>query len=173
MTIEQHFRITAINALSVCTLALVFTGIAATTVFALQGDARILTLGLTSLLLLLILGHMASACVSITEDGLRIGAGLYRRRIARSDLVAVEDATKTSLGWRTNGIGLPGFCLGRFSGSDGRRLFVAVGRRSTDTRLRLRLRGDFDAIVAVRDSSALERALRSMQKRDTSAMHGV
>jgi hypothetical protein len=163
VTTDLRFRIASFNRTSSCTVALVFLGIYASTVTLLDGNTRIVALAIATAVLLLILGHMAFASVRIGEDGLQIGSGLYRKRIAKSDLVSVESAASTPLGWRTNGIGFPGFALGWFSGG-GRRLFVAAGTRRHA--MRLRLRGNFDVVVAVTDPVGLQRALHDMRRAD-------
>ena len=89
-----------------------------------------------------------------------LGAGLFRKRIPYSEIIAIAEEQRPRLGWRLNGIGFPGFALGWFSGTGGRRLFVAAGDRRSAF-LRLSLSGSCDVVVSVTQSAELEQALRS------------
>jgi hypothetical protein len=158
MTNDFHFKVTAFNRASLASLAIIFGSVFALAALMLDGQPRLITFALAATILAFVLGHMASASVTLAPDALRIGAGLFRKRIAYTDIIGTSrDPSQLKVGWRMGGIGLPGFGLGWFSGGGGKRLFVAAGRKHET--MRLKLRRDFDVIVGVADPDALSRAL--------------
>ncbi|MGO4552249.1 PH domain-containing protein [Lysobacter sp. 2RAF19] len=160
MTETARFRVPAFNRASLTTLVVVFASIYGVSAAMLEGSARNGALMVTTALLATILVHMAWSAVSLEADALRVGAGLFRKRILYSEVINVAAEQRPRLGWRLNGIGFPGFALGWFAGSGGRRLFVAAGNGQIPA-LRVSLRGSFDLVVSVKHPVELERALRS------------
>lgn len=159
MTDNIRFKVAAFNPASLASLAIVFSSIFATSALLLDDGARLGAFALTFSLLLLVVWHMVCASVTFAPDALRVGAGLFIKRISYGDIVGTSrDRANLRLGWRMGGIGFPGFALGWFSGAGGKRLFVATGRSAGA--LRLNLRGKFDVVVGVDDPEALRNALR-------------
>ena len=155
---DATFRVDAFNSRSVATLIVVFIALFAGCALSLDGPARGVSVAITSTLLALIVFHMRAARVTLSSDHLRVGAGLYRREIALSDMTGVSDAEDDRrLRWRKNGIGFPGFALGWFSAAGGRTVFAATG--APRHALRIRLRGDFDLLIGVDDTDRLLRVL--------------
>ena len=167
MTDNFRFKVTAFNSASAIALIVIFGSVFALGATLLDGQARLMTFALTATILTFVVGHMVSASVSLAPDALHVGAGLFRKRIAYTDILGTSrDASQLKVGWRMGGIGLPGFGLGWFSGAGGKRLFVAAGRRRDA--MRLQLRRNFDVIVGVDDPGALQRALQRQGVNDTS-----
>jgi hypothetical protein len=159
MTENARFQVAAFNRASLTTLVVLFASIYSVSAAMLEGSARNGALLVTTAVVTAILVHMARSVVSLEADALRVGAGLFRTRIPYSEIVAVAAEQRPRLGWRLNGIGFPGFALGWFAGSNGRRLFVATGNRRIPA-LRVSLRGSFDLVVSVKQPVEFERALR-------------
>lgn len=160
MTSTLRFQVAVFNRASITTLVVFFAAIYILSAALLGGTALVAALLIATALLALIVGHMAGSAVSLDADDLRVGAGLFRRRIPYTELVAIESAARPRLGWRLNGIAFPGFALGWFSGAGGRHVFVAAGDHRHDF-FRLSLHGTYDVIVSVTQGAAFERALRA------------
>ena len=135
-----RFKVIAFNRASMVFLAIIFGAVFVVGALMLDGQPRLITFALAASILAFVLGHMASASVTLAADAIRVGSGLFRKRIGYADIIGTSrDPSQLKVGWRMGGIGLPGFGLGWFSGAGGKRLFVAAGRK--DNTMRLRLRG--------------------------------
>jgi hypothetical protein len=155
------FRVNAVNAYSIITLAVVFAIIFCTIAKWRVGTPRLVAFAIVAVVLALIAVHMFAAKIRLGNTHLRIGGGLYQVEVPWTEVVGISQAQELStLRWRKNGIGLPGFALGWFSSADGRKVFAARGR--AQDAFRIRLRGQFDAVVGVEDRDAL---LENLEKR--------
>lgn len=87
---------------------------------------------LTLPIALFLLYQINSAKIAIDRDRLIVGGGVYKEEISLSEVKIAEavklesGAASQIMGFRTNGIGMPGFRLGWFSGKQGKRLFVLI-----------------------------------------------
>lgn len=154
-----RFRIAACNRTSLATLGLAFPLLVGLGSVLLEPTTWLWTFALMLAILAITIGHMFRASVTLEPEAVRVGAGMFRTRVAYADILSVSmHAEAPHPGWRTFGIGMPGFRLGWFSGEHLRRQFVATGRSGKT--LRLNLRRGFDVVVEVEDPGELEAALR-------------
>jgi|JI102314A1RNA_FD_contig_21_13561188_length_1817_multi_3_in_0_out_0_2 hypothetical protein len=120
--------------------------------------------GFTACVAALIFAQLALARIVFDGSKLTVGGGLYSvslnvEAIRIDDVKAINLKDGTfSLGARVNGIGLPGFALGWFQPSNGRKLFVLA----TDNQAILVPTLDkFDLVVSPTESERFLDALRN------------
>lgn len=104
--------------------------------------------------------------IMLSEDVLVAGGGLYKARIPLSQLdVAgaslLDGGDRSGLGWRLNGIGIPGYCQGWFSGPRGKKVFAVVTRRRP--RVYLPTSAGFDLILTPDDPQSFLEALKRLR----------
>lgn len=91
-----------------------------------------------AVLLVLFAFSSRHASVEVSPEGVNIRGGLYGRQIPMRSLVLdgarpVNLNTDTALkfSWRTNGIGLPGYCAGWFQLKNGQKALAFITDRSS------------------------------------------
>jgi hypothetical protein len=121
-----------------------------------------LVCGFVSVVAALILVQLASTKVVLDGQKLMVGGGLYKvsvdtKTIQKDRVESVSlDSGSFALGYRVNGVGMPGFALGWFQPPKGKKLFVLV----TDSHpLIIPTSGDFDIVVSPKDPKGFLNAL--------------
>jgi len=112
-----------------------------------------------------VLAQLWAVRVTIEGNQLGVGGGLYRQTIS-SAAIRKDDIKPISLlddsfdmGYRSNGIGMPGFLLGWFRPAKGKRLFVLATK---PTAILIPTTGDFDIVVSPVDQDRFITALQAM-----------
>ena len=114
---------------------------------------------------LLLLAQMFLVSARIHAGQLVVGGGLYKERIALTDIevdrIAIVDVGqgKAALTYRKNGVGMPGLSLGWFASRTGRDAFVAASRR--DRVVVLPTTRGHDVLVSPADPEAFVRDVRA------------
>lgn len=106
---------------------------------------------------LFLLYQINSAKIEIDQNRLIVGGGVYKEEIPLNEVKLAETvkldsgALGQTIGFRTNGIGMPGFRLGWFSGKQGKRLFALI--TSGDV-LKIPTTRSYDLVVSVPSANA-------------------
>jgi hypothetical protein len=103
--------------------------------------------------------------ITLSEDVLIVGGGLYKARVALCQLdvtgASLLDGDEPSgLGWRLNGIGIPGYCQGWFSGPRKKKIFAIVTRRLQ--RVYVPTSAGFDLMLTPDDPHSFLEALKRL-----------
>jgi len=128
------FSVSAFNWKSITTLA-VFAAVVALLVSS-QNDRgfSIYALSISGVIFFAVLVQMHVSKVSVYADHLRAGGGLYKIKIpltqidpGRASILTGAEGSRP--GWRLNGIGIPGYCQGWFSGPRSKKVFAVLTSR--------------------------------------------
>ncbi len=128
------FSVSAFNWKSIASLV-VFAMVVAALIF-IQKDRyfSIYALSISGLIFFATFFQLHVSKVLVSADQLIAGGGLYKIRIPLAQ-IDVDGATvlsatdKKSPGWRLNGIGIPGYCQGWFSGPRRKKVFAVLTSR--------------------------------------------
>jgi len=128
------FSVSAFNWKSITTLVIFATAVAL--LISSQGDRgfSIYALSISGAIFLVVLVQMHVSKVSVYADHLKAGGGLYKVKIPlkqiESDRASILTGAEGSRpGWRLNGIGIPGYCQGWFSGPRSKKVFAVLTSR--------------------------------------------
>src|SRR3546814_9918772 len=103
---------------------------------AVQSDGKpsLMSVAISTVVLGLIVLQMVVSKITVEKDKLIAGGGLYKVKVPWSEInidevvrLAPDDSFR--LGWRKNGIGWPGYCVGWFGSSKKKNVFVATSGR--------------------------------------------
>jgi len=120
--------------------------------------------------LFIYMGYQAKRITfSITEAGLRIGPGLYRRTISR-DRIDIARAMVINLDtdkeyrpkWRTNGAGFPGFLLGWFRLYNKEKALLFLTDRSSV--VYFRTKDNYSVLLSAPDADEIVDAIKSWSR---------
>jgi len=111
-------------------------------------------------------GYQAKhATFTVTDQGLRIGPGLYGRTIPREDIdtegVRVIDLNlekEYQPKWRTNGAGLPGYSAGWFKLQNKEKALVFVTDRSSV--VYIPTTGNYSVMLSVREADEMVKLIQ-------------
>lgn len=128
------FSVSAFNWKSITTLS-VFATVVALLVFS-QNDRgfSIYALSISGFIFFAVLLQMHVSKIFVYADHLKAGGGLYKVKIPLKQIESGRASILTSAegsrpGWRLNGIGIPGYCQGWFSGPRSKKVFAVLTSR--------------------------------------------
>lgn len=109
------------------------------------------------------------ASFALTDDGLRIGPGMYSRTIPK-DSVDVTGVRAMDLnleknyrpGWRTNGAGMPGFSVGWFKLQNQEKSLLFVTDRSSV--VYIPTTDNYSVLLSVQDAAGMVEAIKQWIK---------
>ena len=122
-------------------------------------------LGVVTLAALGLLAQLFAARATIDGSRITVGGGLYsvsvHRDVIQKDEVRVLSPTQGSygLGYRTNGVGMPGLSLGWFQPIKGKKVFALV---TQGTPILVPTTLDYDLVISPVDSEQFLSAIRGM-----------
>lgn len=130
----RMFSVNTFNWKSITALAVFATAVAI--LISSQSDRgfSIYVLSIAGLIFLATFFQLHVSKIRVSDDHLIAGGGLYKIRLplAQVDVGGssiLSPAEKRSPGWRLNGIGIPGYCQGWFSGPRSKKVFAVLTSR--------------------------------------------
>jgi hypothetical protein len=107
-----------------------------------------------------VLYQVRSISISLESGELTVGGGAYKTTVPVNtiDLNAItSDLPRGIMGFRTNGVGMPGFRLGWFRSTNGRKVFVSA---TGSDLLYLPTSGPYDVVLSTPQKAELVSQLR-------------
>lgn len=156
------FSVSAFNGKSVASLAVFAMLVAALVVNQKDHYFTIYSLSIAGLIFFTIFLQLHVSKVRVFADHLVAGGGMYKVRIPLAQIDAdgasiLSASDKKSPGWRLNGIGIPGYCQGWFSGPRRKKVFaVLTSRRNI---VYVPTSAGFDLMLTLDDPESFLRAL--------------
>lgn len=133
----QIFKVKAIGAASIAFVfgfVLLACAIAFGALFAIRSETYFMAwfvLGVTVLVAAALFVQLLVVRIVVSDDRLVIGGGLYSLTVSRQSLRTAKirsqgSTAATDLGYRINGVGMPGLALGWFQPKRGKKVFALV-----------------------------------------------
>lgn len=156
------FSVSAFNWKSITSLAVFAMMVAALIVIQKDRYFSIYALSISGLIFFATFFQLYVSKVRVFADHLVAGGGMYKVRIPLAQIDAdgasmLSASDKKSPGWRLNGIGIPGYCQGWFSGPRRKKVFaVLTSRRNI---VYVPTSAGFDLMLTLDDPESFLRAL--------------